>query len=325
MSLGTIIGIGFTVLFGITTIFLALKKIYPAELLYIEEESLNLYDSVVKNISGLNITYKSQPIKENMFLIRGFLFKKGRKDIVPGMIESKLKISLPKKWIWHDSNIISKSEGLIIKTVPNENELLFDFGLFKNNEYVFFESLVETTEEKGLSKSIKFKHRIADTGQVTKEKTVNYESPLRKIRIFAFIILFLVINLLISISPGIDKYDLEQNILQKGIVISNRSYYLDHFSQIDKLGEQALEEHSLFHFLINTYSKDYVLEDKTIVSFRLITVLRLAIIISSLLIFVSGILIIRHTVWIVERRNIRRIIKSELKKRRTLENSISQD
>lgn len=322
MSVGTIIGIGLTILFGIIAIILARKKIYPAELLYIEDESLNLYDSVVKNITGLEITYKSQPIKENMFLLRGFLFKKGRKDIVPEMIESKLKISLPKNWIWHDSRTISKSEGLNVITTPNKNELVFDFGLFKNNEYIFFESLVEATEKEEFSKSIKFKHRIADTGKVTKEKTIEYKNPLWKVRIPATFLILFSFNFFMYFFPRPDVFDINEIVIRNDKVLNFKDYLaLKLYEQIEKLKEQAIKEQTFFDFIIKSHSKNYVIDDVTTVTFKLDDYKRYMIIFSSLFIFISVIFIIRYTIWIIARGNIRRIIKSELKKRGSIENN----
>lgn len=66
----SVLGIVATVVFGLLGIKVAIKWKYPGKITFLKEDVIDLYNSVVKNISDLKITYKESQIVENMFLIR---------------------------------------------------------------------------------------------------------------------------------------------------------------------------------------------------------------------------------------------------------------
>jgi len=155
------IGVLATIILGI----LPLRKSRKGGIEFIEEENINLYNSVVKNISDLTLTFQSAPIKENIYLLRGFIFNVGLQDITPQMVEKNLKMILSKKGKWLNVNLINKSEDLKANLTIKNNALTIDTGLLRNKEFIYFESIIETPNQ-SLNSEIKFDHRIADTPNI---------------------------------------------------------------------------------------------------------------------------------------------------------------
>lgn len=161
-TLFSVIGIALTILFGIIGIWLVVRKISEVEMIFVRDDMINLYSSVVNKIDGIKITYNNSPINNNMILIRGFIFNTGKRDFTSEMIEDSLKIILPEKGVWHYANILEKSENLHVITKNNINELSFETGLFKTDEYFKFEALAENFTRDNIS----FKHRISNLKEI---------------------------------------------------------------------------------------------------------------------------------------------------------------
>jgi len=176
MDYGLIIGIIGTIatlIFGFVGIIIPFRKNNQKTIEFVEEENINLYNSVVKNISDLSLRFKSTPINENVHLLRGFLINVGNQDITTEMIEKKLKILLNKNSKWLSAKIINKSTNLSANLEFDKNELEFQTGLFRHNEFIYFEAIAESSSNK-LKNEIEIDHRIANTKNIAYKSLDNF-------------------------------------------------------------------------------------------------------------------------------------------------------
>lgn len=164
-TLLTVVGTTATLIFGFVGIYLPLRKSYSSSLDFIQSECVNLYDSVVKNISDLSIQFKNTPIKNNIYLLRGFLINSGSRDITPQMIEKSLSVMLNESSKWLNVNVIGTSKDIIVKVNYLQNVLVVETGLLRYGEFVFIECLIESDTAKTLQDELHFEHRIANTHQ----------------------------------------------------------------------------------------------------------------------------------------------------------------
>lgn len=185
-----LLGILFTIVFGIPGIIAFLRR-YETKLVFIQEDLINLYDKVVKNIEGLKITYKKKPINEYIYLLRGVLFCLGKRDITREQIEKYLYFKIPKNSIWHDYKIISKTEDLKIDLKIEKEKLILKLGLFKDGEFLYLDGLFESHDPQVKENLITISHRIANIGKVKRYELSYYKN--RFIPLFLPLTIFLVI------------------------------------------------------------------------------------------------------------------------------------
>jgi len=167
------------IFFGIT-IWLTLRRRYPGQITYFEESCIGLFDSIVRNLSDLKVLYKSDPVSENIVLLKGYIMNTGSKDITKDMVEEPLTLRLPEGFKWLDAKVVQSQTNLSARlTIKEVIRAEFDFGLFRVNEHVKFEALAEVPasesqngnnrEENAVAefkKGLTVSHRIADTHKV---------------------------------------------------------------------------------------------------------------------------------------------------------------
>jgi len=182
MDIGTILGATGIVVsagFGIWGIFLAIKHRYPGKITFVKEQSIGLFDAIAKNLPELSIQYKDSPVSQNLVLLKGALLNSGKIDISPNTIEKPLEIQLPTEYQWLEANIIGSSNNVDASiTIKKNNTLTIDTGLFRCGEFIRFQALAEVNvDDEGkdlghlelgdiLESTMKFVHRIANTGKV---------------------------------------------------------------------------------------------------------------------------------------------------------------
>ncbi len=199
MNIGTILGVTGIIVsvgFGIWGIFLALKRRYPGAITFIKEQSIGLFDAIAKDLPELSIKYKNSPVSQNLVLLKGALLNSGKLDISPSTIEKPLTVKLPKDYLWLEANIVDTSNNVNASIAINSgNELHIDIGLFRCAEFIRFQALAEVpvkNKDKNLGHSelgnnlesaMKFMHRIANTGKVTRAKVeeVDRKKTIRRI------------------------------------------------------------------------------------------------------------------------------------------------
>lgn len=178
---------------GALGIYYSIKQLFPSQLIFIEKDFVDLYNSKIKEINDLEIRYKNESIKDKAFLVRGFILNNGIKDLHKEAIVGKLKAVL-KKGKWLDAKITNKPDDSDINLYVQENELVFDFPLLKSGEYFGFEALAETKDA-----SIDFKQRIIDIKKVKNYKLSDLNSKSKQSFIYflsSFFVFFVLSNYL---------------------------------------------------------------------------------------------------------------------------------
>ncbi len=190
----TIVGLLATVIFGVIPLYRKFR--YPAKVTFVKESAISLFDSIVRNLPDLKMTYKEAPVSQELILIRGAILNEGFKDITESMTEQPLKLNLPKGYKWLTAQVISASKNVTVDIdIENERALVFRIGLFRCREYIRFEALAEcpsletATEKpipdrKNIEEVMYFTHRIADTeNKVNKMDLLPRANPRVKKRI----------------------------------------------------------------------------------------------------------------------------------------------
>lgn len=193
-----------TIIFGYFGIRYTLKYRKRTEIIFLKNNSISLFKSVVKNLEDVEITFKGKKINENLILFKGTFFNNGNFDIDKSIVHKPLEIELPDNYFWIRHKLVDKSNDLIINSVTTDNKLVFNWDLLKEGEYFTFESLVEYKSKpeetnpllnatKGLIKNMKINHRITNLKKVDKKNTIPRPLPLGGAIFFSLIILTLVV------------------------------------------------------------------------------------------------------------------------------------
>jgi hypothetical protein len=191
-----------------------------------------------------------------MFLLRGFIFCNGRKDITKPDIHKNVHVEiLDDTATWRDCKIISSSVDLNAKPILNGNELLFDFDLLKNEDFIYFEAL-------GESKTTLYdiRHRIVNVPAVEQDKIHSFQFPKKKLyrEVFFMLMLIFICTQFSLISLQINKWDFKKIYYNsKGETIPKDS--IDSINQarvaaIEKVKDSTLEE--------TRWIFDYVIDKK---------------------------------------------------------------
>lgn len=258
----TIVGIFLTLVFGIPVLVTWIRK-YPTELVFIKEEIINLHNKIVKNVNDLKIFYKGTQINEFIYLAKGFLLCRGKRDIIKDQIENSLRLCLPQNSRWLDYKLLKTSDDLKIDLHNEENELEFSFNLFKDKEYIYFHGLFESSNVNKLDSLIQFKHRIANVGPVKKIEASEYVKPYSKIIYYLWLCLvFLIIIVSLNNFFSIAKSNLKATYFNNGI--QDSSYH--HESSIVN---EVIDNYNYFQLMFDFKTKEYKLDGNLTVVYTL--------------------------------------------------------
>ncbi len=183
MSISTLIGVlgvGISLLFGAWGVYLALVRRYQGRVTFVSEQTIGLFDAIVKNLPDMAVLYKNIPVSPNVVLIRGSLVNTGTKDISPSMIERPISLGLPTGSNWLSASVVTASQNVKASVRVSEPCVItFDNGLLRRNEFIRFQAVAELavphspsgrsvtgSPEESLKNSMKFDHRIEDTDSV---------------------------------------------------------------------------------------------------------------------------------------------------------------
>jgi hypothetical protein len=123
----------------------------------------------------LSVSYKDEPVREGLVLLKGALINTGSKDITESMVEERLSFSLPHRFKWLEAKVIKHSKGGKGRIDKSPQRLEFPLGLFRRNEFIRFEAIAEVPTngvnssqsakhlKSALLDSLRISHRIADT------------------------------------------------------------------------------------------------------------------------------------------------------------------
>ncbi len=174
------VGILVSLIFGAWGVSLMLRRRYPGQITFVREQTIALFDAIVKNLPELAVLYMEVPVSPNVVLIRGSFVNTGTKDISPSMIEGPLTLSLPAGSKWLSASVIATSPDVRASLdVQNLNAAVLTSGLLRCKEFIRFQALAEMalpeatpgrsvagSLEERLEGSLSFEHRIEDTRPV---------------------------------------------------------------------------------------------------------------------------------------------------------------
>lgn len=207
-----ILGIIATIAIGYWGIRLTLKTRRNVSLSFAEIEYIPLFKTIIKNFDSLEIKYKSQPITEELVLIKTSLVNDGNMDIDKSMIYKPVTISLPQNFKCIELTPTEKSEKVNPTITFVDNEIVITWDLLKKDEYISFDLLVEIGIDKDQNISSKVTnlkyynigHRITNLNQINKYKIDLIEIDKSssdyqfKKRFLPFIVLLLGLTLIIA-------------------------------------------------------------------------------------------------------------------------------
>lgn len=230
-----IVGIVATILFGFLSFDLFKRKRYPGKVTYIKLSLIDLLNNVANNFKEIKLLHHDSPIKKNIIYIKGALINNGDIDINSQLIEKNISVHLPEKCKWLDIKITELSEGLSANVETKYNEIaIFTFDLFKRNEYLQFEGLIEASNDGIRAETIEskmiFKHRIENTRKIEAKNFVS-EKEIKE-KTFGYLITFSLVLLLLVLLPLLaSKFGKEQKVV----------YFTQKDQSTDKLYKVELE------------------------------------------------------------------------------------
>jgi hypothetical protein len=205
----SILGIIVSLLFGAWGIYLAVSRRYPGEITFVREQTIPLFDAIVKNLPEMAVLYKTNPVSPNVVLLRGSLINTGSRDISSLMVERPISLRLPEGSRWLSATVISRSRDVKASVkIVEPRSISFENGLLRRNEFIRFQALADMSNkgsdaeeasarrEEYFKDSLHFDHRIQDTGSVKSFELLPSRSFVKRYRsLFVFIalgILFLI-------------------------------------------------------------------------------------------------------------------------------------
>lgn len=256
MSTEAILTIALTIIFGLPGLILFFK-INRTKIIYLEKRVINLKEDLLKNFSELTIKYREVEITENVYFINGFLVCHGSKDIAKD--SNKIKIQAPSNSKWLDIKIISKPDGLDLKTDLHEDRLEFGFNYLKSKEYIEFEGMIETRNQVKDKDLFKFSHRIHNVPRIKKHKIDSIKNSFGTILMgMAF---FILPYLILTDMNDIGQFDLETRLVKNDSIAP---YSLEINDKVDQIKSEIMENQSGFKLYLDGKTKNYQIQNEEI-------------------------------------------------------------
>lgn len=198
-----ILGLIMTIVFGVLSVDLFKRKRRPCKLTYFPTETINIYRNLTKGFDNLVVLKNDQPIKNNVIFLSGVISSNGDMDLVGS--NNVVNMILPEGYKWLDVKLDSCSKGVDAKfAISNDNNrnAFLNFDLFRVNEYIKLQALVEYENQEKMSsindlhRHISFSHRIQNTGDVEKGDYIRSYIPMKRLYVF-FAVNILVVAMLI--------------------------------------------------------------------------------------------------------------------------------
>jgi len=181
-----VIGVVATIVFGIVK-----KRGYPGRLTYFYEPAIRLLDDVTGNLPQIAVRYKDEPVRKNLTLLRAFLVNTGSKDITKEMVEKPLTIELADGYRRLEASAKSPLDGEDRAKITDPKTVVLSLGLFRCNEFLRYEALIEVSEGKTPAGKLGIFHRIADTGAVDYESVPEKpKSPWKEYGFFLVLMMY---------------------------------------------------------------------------------------------------------------------------------------
>lgn len=167
-----VLGISVSVIFGVLGIYLTLRSRYPGKITFVNEQIIELFDSVGNTIEKLEVTYDDSEISQNLVLLNGSFINSGKSDITIDMVEKPIHLSLPAGYKWLSGNMVQSDVDAEL-TIVDDRTIAISTGLFRKNEFIRFHALAQLPDSEGeksnakkLKDSLTFSHRITNTANI---------------------------------------------------------------------------------------------------------------------------------------------------------------
>jgi|GEM_PF-3200945 len=216
----SLIGIIFTLLFGLYAIWAYKKNKKNVSLEFRNRECYSLFRDDVNRLN-IQISYNNRPLSNTLILLKAKLLNNGKIDIDKNRIYKPLRIKTTSDFKWLESTITSKPDGSKTKVeLINEGEVQIEWDLLKKGEFIEIEAVAEIVNNEGsygekaidFFNGISFDYRITDLCTIQKDKL----AP-ERLRVFEFLYkigrvlsIFLIISgilfLIISFLPSLDIF-----------------------------------------------------------------------------------------------------------------------
>lgn len=168
---------------GVIGIYLTIK--------YYTKKKITFINPIWRSYDDLdNLIDKDNTESKNLFIYSTSILNTGNKDFDKLNIFSPLTINFSSDYRIIHSKIISKSDNFEIILKQDENQVGFDWELFKVNEYFRFMCVIKCINGITEMPKTKFNHRIADLNDVNE-----YEITFRQnkwITIFLILLFFFI-------------------------------------------------------------------------------------------------------------------------------------
>jgi hypothetical protein len=144
------------------------------KIFFFAKQHLKLYDDLVSKIDDLEIIYRGQPIRSNMFVLKGAFICLGPNDIDASNAAKALILTINGEDAkWHTYETVVKKDNLDLDLSTNGKELVINFRLFKNRDYFVLEALAQSD-----SLSFTINNRISNVPNVI-TATVGIEKKIK--------------------------------------------------------------------------------------------------------------------------------------------------
>lgn len=237
-----IVGLIFTLIFGIYSIWVAKKTNKKVSLGLEKKECYSLFKQDINRLK-IDVKYNNEIIENYLILFKGILINNGKTDIDKSRIYKPIQLKTKKNYKWLETNVYEKPDGSSITlTKLNDTTLELSWDLLKANEKIEFESLIEIPNNIEIDEisddfynSIEFDFRITDINQVDKlseintieKKNIRQRNKMLYLSIFTFLAGFYIFfnpELPENIALLYSKKEIQFNILNKKDTINTVLY-----------------------------------------------------------------------------------------------------
>jgi hypothetical protein len=168
----SILGVSASVIFGLIGVYLTVKSRYPGKITFVNEQTIELFDSIGNSLDSLAVSYGGEQVNENLVLLNGAFINSGKTDITKDMVEKPITLELPDGYKWLTGKVVKSNIDAELNLI-DDNTISISTGLFRCGEYVRFHALAQLPENtddvsnsKKLKESIGFHHRITNTRKI---------------------------------------------------------------------------------------------------------------------------------------------------------------
>ncbi len=226
----SILGVSVSVIFGLIGVYLTVKSRYPGKITFVNEQTIELFDSIGNSLDGLAVSYDGEQVNENLVLLNGAFINSGKTDITKDMVEKPIALKLPDGYKWLTGKVVKSNIDAELNLI-DDNTITISTGLFRCGEYVKFHALAQLPENtddvsnsKKLKESISFHHRITNTRKIDETEVQPLAASKKELKRrgipFALILLVMVGAFSFSLYSGLPKTMVYKYPVSNGVIES---------------------------------------------------------------------------------------------------------